>query len=82
MQTVALLQHVKEQGLSDHTSHLIVCPLSVLDNAWVKELRNSAPRLNVVRIYGEDRKEQLAAAKRSERRNAVGSASNVICYYL
>lgn len=63
LQTLALLQHLKENHIDTSERvirgfSLIVCPLSVLD-AWVGESRRWTPGLRIVQLHGTANQRRL-----------------------
>jgi len=57
VQTLALIQHCKEQ-ISSFKSALVICPTSLVSN-WEAEAKKFTPELSVITITGTDRKSLL-----------------------
>jgi SWI/SNF-related matrix-associated actin-dependent regulator of chromatin subfamily A member 5 len=51
VQTLALLQFMKEKEGPQAAPSLVICPLSVLET-WISEARNWTPGLKLVKYHG------------------------------
>ncbi|KAJ6623193.1 P-loop containing nucleoside triphosphate hydrolase protein [Mycena sp. CBHHK59/15] len=70
LQTLSLFAHIKETA-TGATTHLIVCPLSVL-SSWEAECARWVPSMRVVRFHGSpDERERTKAIMRTDAADVV-----------
>ena len=56
---INIIKHWKSQGVKPA---LVVCPLSIIEAAWMEDVKKFAPELKVVNLHCKDRNKALAQA--------------------